>query len=144
MKKGYVNKVAEYLWIGFLISLVGYCTYSGFKGSDEDSKKWIPTEENIAKWKERKTEWLSGRICEQMDDEVSAYKNRGQYCSENYLEVYKKGKFVAQLNNAWFDVHRIPKDHRSLDGLVTSKDSLYCKERVRAWDNCPTGVLYRR
>jgi len=144
MKKEYLNKVAEYLWIGFLISLVGYCTYSGFKGSDEDNKKWIPTEENIAKWEERKIEWLSGRVCELMDDEVENYKKRAQFCSENYLQIYKRGKLIAQLNDAWFDANRIPKDYRSLDNLVILKDSLYCQERVRAWDNCPTGVSYRQ
>ncbi len=139
-----LNKIGEYLWIGFLISLVGYCTYSGFRGSDEDKMKWDPTKENIMKWEERKIEWLSGRICELMDDELNTYKKNGQFCSEKYSEIYKRGKYIAQLNSPWFDANRIPKEYRSLDDLAISKESLYCQERVRAWDNCPTGVSYRR
>jgi hypothetical protein len=144
MNKVLLNRIGEYLWFAFLISLVGYCTYSGFKGNDEDKKKWIPTEENIAKWEERKREWLSGRICERMDDEVIYYKKDGKFCSEKYSEVYKMGKFVAQMNNAWFDANHIPKDYRSLNDLNISKNSLHCQEQVRAWDNCPTGFSYRR
>jgi hypothetical protein len=54
LKKELLNKIGEYLWIVFLVSLVGYCTYSGFKGSDESDKKWLPTEENIEKWEKKK------------------------------------------------------------------------------------------
>ncbi len=140
-----MNKIGEYLWIGFLISLVGYCTYSGFKGSDEDNKKWIPTEENIAKWEKIKKNAMNNQICESIKNDLKFAKERDIYkCSGSYNSFVALAKTYIPLSGL---LDRIPKDHKSLDGIELKLDDLSCKNNiVEKWKNCPIGYIpeYRK
>lgn len=138
MKIEYISKVKEYLWIGFLISLVGYCTYSGSKGSDEDNKKWIPTEENIAKWEKRKNDVVNNQICDSIENDLKFAKDRLNYqCSGSYDSFVAVAKSIIPLSGL---LNSIPKDYRSLDDIQPKIDYLQCKNNiVEKWKNCPVG-----
>jgi hypothetical protein len=138
MVKAYLKKFAEYLWIGFLISLVGYCTYSGFKGSEEDKKKWIPTEENIEKWEKKKIALVNNEICNSIRQDLQNAKEKETYkCYGSYKSFITQAKIFIPMSGL---LDRIPKNFRSLDHIEIKLDELDCKDNiVEKWKNCPTG-----
>jgi hypothetical protein len=139
-----IKRLIQVLLVIMLIGLLSTCFYDSDAEKLRKSRKWNPTAENITYWEQRKGEWFEGRVCEIMYDEAVRYNKNGQFCSDDFSSIVRSGKLVAEVNDAWFGMIGIPKEYRSLDNISITLESLSCKETVREWSNCPTGLSYRR
>ncbi len=139
-----IKRLIQVLLVMVLLSLLSTCFYDSDAEKLRKSRQWNPTSENISYWEQRKSEWFEGRVCEIMYDQAVRYNKNSQFCSDDFASIVRSGKFLAEVNNAWFEMIGIPKEYRSLDNIPITLESLTCKEIVREWRNCPTGLSYRR
>ena len=96
------------------------------------------TPENIAKWEMRKKEILARDVCFRMSMQIDEFKRNGTYCSNSYEKLVSGARLLSMLDG---DIASLPEEHRSLNNIIPSMDSLPCKNSViiNQWKNCPTG-----
>jgi hypothetical protein len=125
-----IDFLKRFWFIIFIVISLGWCA------SNITIERATP--ENIAKWEIRKKEILARDVCYVMNMEIQSFKESGVYCSNSYNKLVSSARLLSMLDG---DVASLPEEHRSLNNIFPSIDSLPCRNSttVTEWKNCPTG-----
>jgi len=133
-----IKRLLQILSVILLVGLLGTCFYESDAEKQRKSRMWNPTPENIQYWEEKKRDWLMGRVCETLADEVRRYEKEQIYCSTEFRDVERISRFVAD-NKPWLNGLGIPREYHSFDAIEVDINSLPCETEVRQWQRCSTG-----
>jgi len=100
-----------------------------------------PTPENIKKWERRKFELVQINTCWAMQMEIDEYLKSQKLCTDDLSKLIQVGKLLSMAED---DIASLPMEHKSLDGISFTIDTIECRNNiVNNWKTCPTGYEFK-